>query len=955
MRVSRLLWVFLLMFTVWAAVMAWEASEFMGPPCPEQSAAAHWGCVLASPIAELQLAANPVEFKARIDQGSAGQFESWNLEIARVHSCMEFLSIGLYWAVFVLFALECGGGRLTRAVIGVISLAAIFDVLENVRLLQALSAISRSSVFSFTPRGFSIAKWILLAAALALAAMLPARMEGRWRRVMSALLIVSATVTIAGIFWIPLFAVAALMLLGALLIALVLYAPLHPWTWETALMWLEFSYLIRFQVIGGALLAIVLPAGYFAAPSIFVGIFDAATFLSFAFVAYASLQLALIVMITSRLTLVYGPIRFAGIQGLPRAEPVTWGTTAMFGVLALPVIVIACCGTGIPWWEKAIGIAAAEVLSLAVLWLIAKLHFYIEPGPGYTARMIFPDFPFLKTVRRPHWSSRGWVHRMFARLLPERMSRGVLRSEQEMELEGGGTVGSLLSGHQLAMAAFSVQIVTYFVIGILSAPAAIGYAHAALYRWLTPLNNHQPAALFYLLFLLGLITWFGSGAAFILDIVRVPVLTTSLAVSLLFGLLGTDHVFKVFGGDGHAAPASPAQVIQAWEHARGDSAAPMVIVATSGGGIRATAWTAEVLTRLTEECAVGAADASRFASSLVLVSAVSGGSVGAMYFAGSYDKDRNVPPAALGDIRRNAYHSSLSSVGWGLLYPDLLRTVPIIGTTVTQLRGNSVDRGWALEQDWLRNWTGHTWSTQPTLGQWNDEVKKGTRPAVIFNATAAESGQRFLMSSTTLPPDPRFERGYLPSIQFQDAFTGMDLPVATAARLSASFAWVSPMPRASMGEQRVRVHVGDGGYYDNSGVVSATEWLIAAGDAVKQHPVYIVLVDSTPAWPAAGESWTWQRQLTAPIETLQSVRTSSQQARAQFELQVATDYLVSRGFNVKPVRLRYPSDLLTPLSWHLTPQQQKNIGEAWAKPSADLVAQRDTLLRGLGCPAARSE
>ncbi len=106
---------------------------------------------------------------------------------------------------------------------------------------------------------------------------------------------------------------------------------------------------------------------------------------------------------------------------------------------------------------------------------------------------------------------------------------------------------------------------------------------------------------------------------------------------------------------------------------------------------------------------------------------------------------------------------------------------------------------------------------------------------------------------------------------------------------------------------------------------------------------------------AGGQVWTWQRQLVAPLETLQSVRTSSQQARAQFELQLATDYLASKGFHVTPVRFRYPSDLLTPLSWHLTPEQQKNIGQAWAKPSADLVAQRDILLRGLQCPAFHSE
>lgn len=953
MRVARLLWLFLLMLTVWAAVTAWESSEWMGPPCPEQSAVQHWGCVLDSPIAELQLAGSAGDFKARIDQGSAGQFESWNLQIARVNTCMDFLSIGLYWAVFVLFALECGGGLLGRAVIGAISLTAVFDVLENVRLLRALGAIRDSVSFSATPRGFSIAKWISFAIATTLLGILLAwvsrQMEGRWRRVMALLLIVAAVVTIAGLVWILLFTAAAILLLAALLIAIVLYMPLHPWAWKTALLWVEFSYLIRFQVIGGAILAIMLPAGYFAAPSIFVGIFDAESFLSFGFVAYASLQLALVVMVTSRLTLVYGPIRFTGIRSLPAAERVTWGMTGMFSLLALPVIAMMCCGTTIPWWQKVIGIVAATALSLVVLWLIAKLHFYIEPSPGYTARMIFPEFPFLATDRQPHWSSRGWLHRLFMRVLPERLSRGVLRSEREVELEGGGTVGSLLSGHQLATAAMFVQVVTYFVIGILSAPHA-----AVLYRWMTPLSDHQPAALFYLLLLLALFIGAGSGAAFILDIVRVPVLTTSLVISLIFGLLGTDHIFKVYGGDGHAAPHSPGEVIQAWERTRGDTTAPIVIVATSGGGIRAAAWTAEVLTGLTEECKI-APDASRFASSLVLVSAVSGGSEGAMYFAGSYGQDGRLPLSVLGDIRQNAYHSSLSSVGWGLLYPDLLRTVPVIGTAVAELHGNSVDRGWSLEQDWLTNWTGHGWSTPPTIGEWSDDAARGTRPAMIFNATAAESGQRFLMSSTTLPPDPRFERGYLPSIQFQDAFQRMDLSIAAAARLSASFAWVSPMSRPSIGEKRFRVHVGDGGYYDNSGVVSATEWLLAAGDAIKGHPVYIVLVDSTPGWPPAGQVWTWQRQLVAPLETLQSVRTSSQQARAQFELQLATDYLVNKGFNVKSVRFRYPSDLLTPLSWHLTPEQQKNIAEAWSKPSADLITQRDVLLRGLQCPAPHSE
>lgn len=946
MRTERLFWLFLLMLAIWAALTAWEGSEFMRPPCPASGAAGHWACVLEQPIAELTLAATPAELKAGIDRGSPGQFENWNLAIARVHACMDLITLGLCWAVFLLFAAQCGGGRLSRVVIGAASGAAVLGLVKDVLLLHAVGAIGRSEAFAWTPREVAITSGVLLAIAAALAGVLLVRMAGAWRRVPGALLLATAAVTICGLVWTPLLTIAAVLATIAVVMALILYLPLQPRTWKTVLQWVEFCYLIRFQLIGGAVLAIGLPAGYFAAPSIFSGLFDAETFLSFAFVVYAALELALIVMIASRLTLVYGPIRFAGIQTLRPAERVTWATTGMFALLALPVIAMACCGTtAVSWWQKALGIFAAALLSLGVLWLTAKLHYYIESDPGYAARKVFPAFPLLATERQPHWARTGWLHRLFLLALPDRLSRGVVRSASDLDMEGGGEAGSLLSGHHLAAVALFIQVITYCVIGVLSAPTSGG---SRWFRLLTPLSEHQPAAMFYLLFLLGIITWFCSGAAFLLDIVRVPVLTTTLVVSLLFGLLGTDHIYKVYGGGGHAAPPEPKAVVEAWQRARGGAGKPVVIVATAGGGIRAAAWTAEVLTGLTQDCAKEPGE-NRFASSLVLMSAVSGGSDGAMYFAGAYGKDGAVA-STLGDVRTDAYHSSLSSVGWGLLYPDLLRIVPVVGSIATPLLGNAVDRGWALEQDWVRNWTGRQWKTPPTIGEWSDDTANGERPAMIFNATASESGQRFLMSTTALPPDPSLQRGYLPAIQFQEAFPGMDLPIATAARLSASFAWVSPMSRASAGEEQVRVHVGDGGYYDNSGVVSALEWLLAAGDALKGHPVYVVLVDSTPGWAAGGQSWTWQRQLVAPLGTLQSVRTSSQQARAQLELQLATDDLMGRGLQVKQVRLRYPSDQLTPLSWHLTPEQHTSIDKAWRYPGADLATQRNMLLQGLGCP-----
>ena len=62
-----------------------------------------------------------------------------------------------------------------------------------------------------------------------------------------------------------------------------------------------------------------------------------------------------------------------------------------------------------------------------------------------------------------------------------------------------------------------------------------------------------------------------------------------------------------------------------------------------------------------------------------------------------------------------------------------------------------------------------------------------------------------------------------------------DIRIATAARLSASFPYVSPAARPTSdsdsaltdGEpgRYTRTHVVDGGYFDNSGLCALTEWL----------------------------------------------------------------------------------------------------------------------------------
>ncbi len=182
------------------------------------------------------------------------------------------------------------------------------------------------------------------------------------------------------------------------------------------------------------------------------------------------------------------------------------------------------------------------------------------------------------------------------------------------------------------------------------------------------------------------------------------------------------------------------------------------------------------------------------------------------------------------------------------------------------------------------------------MSDWRAEVALGTRPAVIFNATGAENGKRFIVASTDVDS--------MGAIHFFRDFAGFDIPVSTAARLSASFPYVSPEARASNGPDLFRVHVGDGGYYDNSGILSALEWVKEAQPALSPYNVLFITIEAGPSPPKPTASWSWQRQITAPLETLLSVRTSSQDDRDRLEMELEQN-VVGSVLKSGPVRFRY--------------------------------------------------
>lgn len=468
-----------------------------------------------------------------------------------------------------------------------------------------------------------------------------------------------------------------------------------------------------------------------------------------------------------------------------------------------------------------------------------------------------------------------------------------------------------------------------------------------------------------------------AGLTFLLDYWRVPTLGLLFVAAVLADrTVHSDYAYRVVDRDGSAAavqPVGPRDVLNAvaarWQ---GHAVTPTLItVAASGGGITSAAWTTRVLTSL-EHCYGDA-----FARSLGVVSGASGGSVGTMFYLAprfaSPGKARD--DAALLAVRRAATSGGLRAVAWGIAFPDLLKVFKLRGVSgwVVGQRYDLLDRAWSLERVWMAAWNHYLTDAgladpPPTLGAWRARVRGEGLPVSIFGAMTVEDGRLILLTpgSMSNARDCRGFDGKRDAITTFDclyAAHDRDLDVVTAARLSASFPWVSPNARAlpETGEldpdAEPAYHVIDGGIFDNSGASAAALWLneaLAQGGApirVKVLPILIRWSTWSPKDPADVKGP--RGLLTAlgqPFKAMVSGRSSTQSVANARADRLYREALLARqpGIEIEPevvFNLGLPSQPptagsrsspgpggspakeqeLVPLSWQLSARQLKAI------------------------------
>jgi hypothetical protein len=214
-----------------------------------------------------------------------------------------------------------------------------------------------------------------------------------------------------------------------------------------------------------------------------------------------------------------------------------------------------------------------------------------------------------------------------------------------------------------------------------------------------------------------------------------------------------------------------------------------------------------------------------------------------------------------------------------------------------------------------------------------------------------ETGQRVVLGTHELRDVDPNSSGATKGVS--DVTNGRDLSLITAARLSASFPFITPFARLMQVDLRSEpklFHLTDGGYWDNYGVVTVLEWLREAQGEIGTRPVLVVQIPPSPDPPVAERDQSWVWQLTAPLVALASVRVNAQKARNEREIeQLKASWCAGC---IAFVKIPYVGEGLPPetLSWHLARAERCAIDQSWRKYARS--AEPFTLIaKVLGPPA----
>ncbi len=394
----------------------------------------------------------------------------------------------------------------------------------------------------------------------------------------------------------------------------------------------------------------------------------------------------------------------------------------------------------------------------------------------------------------------------------------------------------------------------------------------------------------------------GSLVSHVADETRLPILSGLFVAAMLFSLWNDNHEITLIDNEQLLRGASlDAQVparetldqylaakLEARIRARKaycarrasndcDPRATFVVVAAEGGGVRAAAWTALVLSKIDQHLR-GAESAENFSDQLVAISGVSGGSLGGALYLAALQRSKDEPWR----LARKFFKTDLLTP---LLANTLFVDTPQRFLPVTIGNRWVPDRGATFERTIERAWAdaAHLGHEQNVFSANLDHVWRDQQhriPLLLANATIVASGERMVQSAVSLRQVDanthdvkrlaedhqsqqqqasqqqaplqfdigRDDRTFVGAYDANDCLLSTDphsrplgMPLSAMVHNSARFTWLSPAGRYGKRSVCHGVRLVDGGYFENSGTATADD-IVSAVNAKYPGQVKAVVV-----------------------------------------------------------------------------------------------------------------
>ena len=441
---------------------------------------------------------------------------------------------------------------------------------------------------------------------------------------------------------------------------------------------------------------------------------------------------------------------------------------------------------------------------------------------------------------------------------------------------------------------------------------------------------------------------------------KVPFLSLLVVAAVVFSYFDLNDNHVVVSAEGAAPPAPPkaSAAMAQWLDGRADkdryASYPVFFVAAEGGGIRAAYFTAFILATLQDHC-------PRFAQHTFAISGVSGGSLGAAVFAGlAADQVAGAPEPSCALVRPADMPTQESART--ILEADLL--TPLVGAFLYRdlvqrflpFPIRSFDRARALEDAFAAAWRGARESDRFARSFYDlwGEFPGAAPPALLLNSTAVATGAPMIVSNLELEPGPLRQFETLASID-----PALAPSLAAAAGLSARFPLLTPAgsiltPKAA--DQRPKRRFVDGGYFDNSGLISLMN-LVGSPPLVEAYrarriKVVIIRIENGAAttrlmestangMPTADgkEAEALPRyagysfgEVLSPIRAMLNTR-GAHGSLSKLQSFVFRDSLVQRGVDAEVITFTLKPGLVpVPLGWALSAGARRDMEDQLGKP-----------------------